>query len=108
MDFVKIKNKFWNEFMVPREKADDMVKNRSINFYDISEIEEVKPAIEKSEVTESNKIEVKVESKGVQDVKLNDLTIEELRNEYNSVFWKEIAPRYKNDAEYIKSKLLTK
>lgn len=111
-DIVIITNRFGHEYEVTRERAEALVKNGDITFKDIAEIET--PMIEKV-VTKTPTLDIKEkiieetkETTKIVEVSLNDLTLEELRIEYLTAFGKEITPRYKNDAEYIKTKLLTK
>ncbi len=94
-DYVIITARTWNEFEVTREQALIFVKQWDIRESDIREISEVK--------------EVKIEKPVVEvkSVKLDDLTIEQLREEYKEAFWKEVSNNMKNNADYIKKQLLS-
>lgn len=99
MDYVIITNRFWNEFEVTREQADIFVKQWDIKAWDVRE----KWEIVKQVVVESPK----APTEQVEQVKLSDLTIEDLRKEFFDAFWKEVPNNMKNNPEYIKKQLLS-
>lgn len=104
MDYVIITNRFWIEFEVTREQANIYVKQWDIKPYDVREKWEIKKEV--VEIIEPI-IETPVIKEEVKSIKLDDLTIEQLREEYKEAFWKEVSNNMKNNADYIKKQLLS-
>lgn len=97
-DYVIITARTWNEFEVTRDQALIFVKQWDIRESDIREI---------SEVVKTPEVKIEKPVVEVKSVKLDDLTIEQFREEYKEAFWKEVSNNMKNNADYIKKQLLS-
>lgn len=88
IDYVIVRNRYGIETEVTREHAMKMVKNLDIKEKDIYETKSITPVIKEV------------------DAELEAQYLIVLQNEYKEKLGKELPARYRNDIEWIKSKLI--